>query len=371
MSWPRWGNGAFWFGVLLCAASCKISQPYDNSPDACAIGELCGDGGASEALSTMPTPSPTTTAQTSTQDSTPPPAAICPGDCLPDDLEAKECAGPPVIKLKLFSQIVLDGGTSLDASVSVDAGALDASLVDPIADASLDASLDGAGDGGSADSSSTPREGNSRPIGVDTLPTSPGGGNATPLSCQLVSINGEITAGCAASGTGVEGSVCTSASDCAPGYGCVGELGAGKCLRYCCGGNEACAENRYCEMQPMRSLEFGEDALSVPEVPVCVEAEQCSLDVVSDGDGRDAQGPASCPAGTACTIVRANTTACRPMGSGKEGDACPCGGGFFCSKVTNSCLKLCSTADPSSCGKRECQPGPSGFPDGWGLCVGG
>jgi hypothetical protein len=370
------GNVAFWFGVLLCAGSCKISQPSNDSPDACAIGELCGDAGSTDAISTTPvTPAPTLT-DAATRDAAVSAGGVCPGECLPDDLAAKECAEPVVITSKAFKQIVADGGAnaSVDASLLSDAGQSDggypdASVGSPSdSDASDVELLDGSVDG--APSQSSGGGNGSRP--VDPLPglDSTGKDNAkAKLSCQLVSVDGALRAGCAESGQGVEGSVCTSAKDCSAGFGCVGRQGAGQCLPYCCGGNEACGDNRYCDLRPMRSLELDEQASSIPQVPVCVAAEQCSLDVAITGE-RDAQGPTSCPQGSACTIVRANTTACQPMGRGGEGQACPCSGGHFCSKVTNTCLKLCNTADPSSCGQRGCQPGPSGFPEGFGLCVG-
>jgi hypothetical protein len=371
---PHWGKRGLCLSAIVLVGSCKISQPSTNAPDACAIGELCGDAGSSEALSTMAeTRVPESSSAAAATDAAVVPAGMCPGECLPDDRTAKECAEPVIIDLELAALVSVDGGalsSSLDASVvlPLDAGTLDASV--PSASGISDASATEAGD---LDGSSTlPGDAASRPLDVvdPTSGVKDSNGKA-PLSCQLVSVKGSVTAGCAPSGPGVEGSVCTSARDCAAGFGCVGGVGAGQCLPYCCSGDDACGENRYCDLRPMRSLEF-DDSTSAPRVPVCVAAEQCSLEVVTDGqpDAR-VDGPASCPNGSACTIVRANTTACRSTGMGEENDACPCGGGFFCSKVTNKCLKLCNTTDPNSCGNRECQPGPSGFPEGWGLCVGG
>ncbi len=253
-----------------------------------------------------------------------------------------------------------------------DAGLLDASVSNSGASNSESSALDAATDAASRDGS-TALVGDAAGRTLDVVDQTSGdkdNDGKVPLSCQLVALKGSVTAGCAPSGSGVEGSVCTSARDCAPGFGCVGDMGAGQCLPYCCGGDDTCGDNRYCDKRPMRSLEFDDTTNSVPDVPVCVAAEQCELDAAPEGDQSDAKGnePNSCPEGTACTIVRADTTACRPTGKGIEGEACPCGGGFFCSRVTNTCLKLCNTTDPASCGQRECQPGSSGFPK-VGGCV--
>ncbi len=155
-----------------------------------------------------------------------------------------------------------------------------------------------------------------------------------------------------------------------PGFGCVGDTGAGQCLPYCCGGDDTCGDNRYCDKRPMRSLEFDDTTNSVPDVPVCVAAEQCELDVAPEGDQSDAKGnePNSCPEGTACTIVRADTTACRPTGKGIEGEACPCGGGFFCSRVTNTCLKLCNTTDPRPAVNASANRDPVASPKVGAVC---
>ncbi len=106
----RRGNGALWFGVALCLGSCKISQPSYDPPDACAIGDFCGDAGSSEAVSTMAVAPVITTTTTPQTDAGAPPVGICPGECLPDDPAAKECAEPVVIDLQFASQLVGDAG---------------------------------------------------------------------------------------------------------------------------------------------------------------------------------------------------------------------------------------------------------------------
>jgi hypothetical protein len=248
----------------------------------------------------------------------------------------------------------LDGGLDVDFGVTTGE-----SLMSIASDADRDAGLDAGGRGG----------GDAGRGQLDVLDAAAGSGpGSTPsvLACQLVERAGEIAAECAQSGSGSEGAACASARDCAPGLGCVGYGGSGQCLPYCCGGNDSCGEGRYCTQRPLRSLDITNEA-TAPTIPVCAVADNCSLMLGPCTD----PGACSCPAGLACTIVRASTTACVSPGSGSEGESCPCAPGYFCSQGTNTCLKFCNTQDPASnCGNRECQPGPSGFPMGWGLCVG-
>ncbi len=79
-------------------------------------------------MAVAPVITTTTTPQT---DAGAPPVGICPGECLPDDPAAKECAEPVVIDLQFASQLVNDAGalsSELHASMASDAGLLDASV---------------------------------------------------------------------------------------------------------------------------------------------------------------------------------------------------------------------------------------------------
>jgi len=202
---------------------------------------------------------------------------------------------------------------------------------------------------------------------LDAAASGGAGSGASELSCQLAWDREQLVSGCSVAGSGNEGSACASARDCRPGFGCVGAAGAGQCLPFCCEGQTRCGEGRYCTKRPMRAPQLEVASNNVPLIPVCAVAEQCSLMLGPCKPGE----PCSCSDERACTVVdRAGTTACVQPGPGKEGDACPCSAGYFCSQGTQTCLKFCNTQDPmSACGERWCQPGPSGFPMGWGLCV--
>lgn len=309
-------------------------------------------------------------------------AALCPDTCNPEDVQS--CTAPPLSAL-----VSWDGGEGVSASdVAFGANALELSLDAAAAlagDASLgETLLPGApGDGGSPptmtdfetglrpdaalDGGGLASDGGAGQLGVLDAATVGGPGNPTSVpACQLVLREGYVAAECAQAGSGTEGAACAASRDCAPGLGCVGSAGAGQCLPYCCGGNDSCGTGRYCTQRPLRSPDIA-DGQSAPTIPVCAVADNCPLMLDSCSD----KGVCSCPEGLACTIVRADTTACVDPGGGQEGESCPCAPGYFCSQGTNTCLKFCDTKDPaSSCGTRQCQPGPRGFPLGWGLCVG-
>lgn len=80
-----------------------------------------------------------------------------------------------------------------------------------------------------------------------------------------------------------------------------------------------------------------------------------------------------CDEGLTCTVVRSDgTTACVPIGEGKQGGDCPCAPGFACSKLVNECRQICHT-EPQTTTQEcpagfECQ-GNTSFPEGFGLCV--
>jgi hypothetical protein len=100
------------------------------------------------------------------------------------------------------------------------------------------------------------------------------------------------------------------------------------------------------------------------EIPVCIPATNCQL--LNDKTCIDP--------GLTCTIVRADgTTSCVPLGPGQLNEKCPCAAGFVCSKLTNQCLKLCKIGyDEMYCGAMgACQAGSEGFPENYGVCVGG
>ena len=170
---------------------------------------------------------------------------------------------------------------------------------------------------------------------------------------------------CELAGTGDVGEPCTSSHDCKPGLGCVGDLNAGQCLRFCCGLEDECDSGRYCANRPLR-----DDADPEPlAVPVCVQADNCKLDDPYPCDPTQAGG-CTCPESKMCTVVRDDgTTSCVTPGSGRSGDACPCASGYFCSQGVQTCVKVCKTDRSTDCGTGRCQA-TAGFPTGFGLCTG-
>lgn len=179
-------------------------------------------------------------------------------------------------------------------------------------------------------------------------------------SCGVSDQGGKPVAGCALAGSGAAGSPCVGAGDCAPGLACVSEGSTAACRAYCCSEKTECATGTFCAE---RALKAGQTALSVP---VCVPADDCSLDEPYPCPSGKL---CKCKAGTACAVVKDDgTTSCVAPGEGRAGEACPCAAGYLCSKSTNTCLKLCSTtaADPQ-CGTGKCLA-VAGLPDGFGVC---
>lgn len=177
-------------------------------------------------------------------------------------------------------------------------------------------------------------------------------------ACQLKPADGTAIAACGPAGKSGDGFVCMTAQDCTAGMGCAATPnGGGVCRSYCCGDPEDCPTKTYCAAEPM-----AEDAENVA-IPVCIPATVCQL--LTDG---------ACKDGLTCAIVRDDgTTSCIPPGPGQLNEPCPCADGFVCSKLTNQCKKLCHIGkDAEDCGgSGACQAGSSGFPEGFGVCVGG
>jgi hypothetical protein len=195
-------------------------------------------------------------------------------------------------------------------------------------------------------------------IGGDDCEQGTAGGEPQETSCQLVPEQGAAASECAPVGTFAEGEPCNSADNCAAGLGCAATPNVGGvCRSYCCGDAELCPQNTYCEPQ-----EMAEDTINDPrlQIPVCIPVTPCEL-----------LNEKSCTPPLACTIVRADgTTSCVMPGTGELNDPCPCAAGYVCSKLENTCLKLCDTDMPEVyCGGgMSCLGGNSGFPPGYGVC---
>jgi hypothetical protein len=153
------------------------------------------------------------------------------------------------------------------------------------------------------------------------------------------------------------GGVCFSASDCAPGFGCVHP---GVCRAYCCGDVEACPESTFCKTSTMISDVQAASLTIKSPIPTCAPITPCAL--LDD---------TSCPGELVCTIVREDgTTSCDTPGEGLAGDECPCAKDHVCAQGVNECFKICALSDPATCPPNHtCQGGSKSYPDGFGVCV--
>src|SRR6478752_6751150 len=187
-------------------------------------------------------------------------------------------------------------------------------------------------------------------------------------SCQVGRENNQPVRQCVTAGTGVANSPCFTAADCAPGLACVTEGDAGRCLRYCCDRETSCDGGDYCAERPLRKAPSDISSGEPPHVPVCVPADNCSLE---DRYPCPAGSDCRCKGDTACMVVRNDgATTCLKPGSGQEGDPCPCAWNHVCSSQTNLCVEICRT-DPTKndCGVQKCQAS-SELPNNFGVCVG-
>jgi hypothetical protein len=195
------------------------------------------------------------------------------------------------------------------------------------------------------------------------------------FGCQVVRVGNQLERQCQVAGDGVVNAPCFSAADCQAGLACVSEGEAGRCLRYCCAGDGTCGAGTYCADQPLRKPSSDTSNSEPLRVPVCVPADDCSLeDKFPCPDGAACR----CQGDTACVVVRADgTTTCRVPGTGLQGDSCgtiggaaACAWNHVCSSVTQKCVKICHL-DPAKddCAPQKCQAS-SELPQNFGVCVG-
>jgi hypothetical protein len=184
----------------------------------------------------------------------------------------------------------------------------------------------------------------------------PGMGNSgaggAMIACQLVADDNIAVAACGVVGEFVAGDPCETGAHCGAGLGCVATPSGGACRAYCCDQLEDCPTDTYCAPGLM--------AEAAVKIPVCVPVKKCQpLD------------DSTCDPGQTCTIVRDDgTTSCVDLGAGERGESCPCAAGFMCSKINNTCLKLCHLGNDADCMGGTCQGGVMGYPEGIGVCVG-
>jgi hypothetical protein len=237
-------------------------------------------------------------------------------------------------------------------------------------------SAEGGGGGAPGDDAGTPGSGGADAGSTGGVPGA-AGSNDTPTpveGCRIMRRGDRIVSEYGPAGAQDVNGPCFSSADCKPGLGCVNEENIGRCLPFCCKGNDSCLQpGTYCAPRPLLEMPINSGANQPGDgllVPVCVAAVACSL-----------EQPYPCPAGMDCTcgdkaclVVRSNgLTSCEePLaepGQGLVGQACPCAWGHVCSQATGTCAELCSTAsDAKACSQGKCQD-TAELPAGWGVCV--
>ncbi|HTM44647.1 MAG TPA: hypothetical protein VL137_06805 [Polyangiaceae bacterium] len=334
----------------LAAGACSVNADSTPTPGVCLFGPTCGmpDAGGAHGNSAQVDAA---TMSGGVDAALGPGADLCgSGSCMPDDPRScvgfrpdagagRDASATEIAPLRQALVALADASVS-DASAALDAGLIDSGPVDSgLADAGYDAE------------------------------TTPGEALGT-YACQLTRVLGSTERQCLPAGSGREGDHCSGAADCGAGLGCVSQGTGGHCLPYCCGGTELCAVGKYCSARSLYSsnASAADRVGASPQVPVCVPAENCSLSEPFPCSGSGCV----CSQGRTCSVVRDDGfTGCVVPGRGRAGETCPCAAGYFCASSTNSCLQICSTTDSTvlPCSAGRCQT-TTGFPEGFGLCVG-
>jgi hypothetical protein len=141
---------------------------------------------------------------------------------------------------------------------------------------------------------------------------------------------------CQASGIGVTGSSCTTYSNCAPGYTCIGATATtpGACEKYCCdtGSSAGCPSGATC------SITLTDSSGNPTGAALCHAPSNCAI------------FGADCAPGEACTLFGGDgSTDCSEAGTLTEGQTCiyanHCVPGFGCvnSGGASTCQQLCNT----------------------------
>jgi len=204
------------------------------------------------------------------------------------------------------------------------------------------------------------------PVSARSCRTAPDGGTYDPdagyadaaLACHVSRDDaGAPLPECTPSGPNQDGASCHMSTDCAAGSECVGNPGI--CRHYCCSGVGPCSSSEFCDIRPKAQEPS-------TEVPVCVPIRSCGLiDQWSDAG--------ACPAQETCAVARYDTgaTSCVPIGTAGDGESCAtdhCASGLIC--LGSTCFKLCHTAAPSECSKKQvCKAALPLFPNpSVGVC---
>jgi hypothetical protein len=174
-------------------------------------------------------------------------------------------------------------------------------------------------------------------------------GDAGKNACHVDPVSSSAACSVASVDAKVENQSCTSSSECAPGFECVGSPPA--CRHYCCNSNTCISYGKYtqrqffCDVQPLVSN-------GKQMVPVCQAVMPCDLH-------RSLVGQDDCGPNLQCAIVEVSgqpTTSCVAIGGAKAGDDCSadhCGPGLQCVGSPPRCRQLCDPKMPTTCGTGE------------------
>ena len=292
---------------------------------------------------------------------------VADGSCVPDDPRACSTFVPPPEPVLgsggAGGETTTSGGAAgaaprVDVAGAPSGGGAGGERAEPGNAGQANLGGNGAGGAGGAPDAAAGNggEGNQNPGGLPAY------------GCQVARQNNQAARQCVAAGTGASNAPCFTAGDCAPGLACVSDGDAGRCRPYCCDLETDCVSGTYCADRPLRKAPSDISNIEPRHVPVCVPADNCSLE---DRYPCPAGSDCRCKGETACMVVRNDgSTACLKPGPGAQGDPCPCAWNHVCSEQTDECVKLCRTdTAQNECGTQKCQAS-SELPKNFGVCVG-
>lgn len=188
------------------------------------------------------------------------------------------------------------------------------------------------------------------------------GASESTVGCRIARGKDSVVAPAClgAAADGVDGTACTSGSDCAPGFDCVvGEKGS-SCRRYCClgscrGQTSQNGGDTFCDVQKLVEANH--------RAPVCMPLKRCKL-----------LSPGECSANETCAVVDEDgETGCVGIGPAQVGQACDathCASGLTClgQAGNRKCYQLCKVS-ASACGSSQVCKTSAVFKDmSFGIC---
>jgi hypothetical protein len=162
---------------------------------------------------------------------------------------------------------------------------------------------------------------------------------------------------------GVDGVVCSTGDDCAPGFDCVdGEKGS-VCRRYCCSSLRSCANHfsqnggpTFCDIQKLVDA-------NPAKAPVCMPPQKSNPLTASECTDKETFG----------VVTEKGDTGCVPRGRATAGESCDeehCSVDLTClgNHGDRRCYKLCRTGG-SDCGPTQtCTTGSVFQSTMYGVC---